>query len=167
MRMIKDKRIVYGLSVLGVFAVAVLLLFNLLSSERKKLILLKEQRKEMMILSNEFMSLRQRLQAVEGKKDISNVQGIIQAVDEIFSSLGLRDKVKTVKPAGKKETKDGFEEEADVFIEKVSMNQMLNIFHRIENAPIILTVERATIKKSFENPELLNVTLVLSFLKKK
>jgi hypothetical protein len=165
--MIKDKRIVYGLSVLGVFAVAVLLLFNLLSSERKELILLKEQRKEMMILSNEFMSLRQRLQAVEGKKDISNVQGIIQAVDEIFSSLGLRDKVKTVKPAGKKETKDGFEEEADVFIEKVSMNQMLNIFHRIENAPIILTVERATIKKSFENPELLNVTLVLSFLKKK
>lgn len=167
MRIIRDKRIVYGLSGLVVFLAAVLLLFNLLSSERKELKLLKEQRKEMLMLSDEFMFLRQRLQAVEGKRNISNVQGIVQAVDEIFSSVGLRDKVKAVKPAGKKETKEGVEEEADVSVEKMSMNEMLNIFYRIENAPMILTVKRATIKKSFENPELLNVTMVLSFLKAK
>jgi hypothetical protein len=32
---------------------------------------------------------------------------------------------------------------------------------------MILTVKKATIKKSFENPELLNITLSLSFLKTK
>lgn len=121
----------------------------------------------MMLLKDEFLSLRQRINFVEGKKNLSNVQGIVQAVDEVFSSVGLRDKVKTVKSAGKRDTRDGFEEEADISVEKVSMNEMANIFYRIERAPMALTIKKATIKKSFESPELLNLTLVLSFLKAK
>ena len=65
------------------------------------------------------------------------------------------------------EVKDGFEEEADISVEKVTMNEMVNIFYRIENAPMILTVKKASIKKSFDNPELLNISLILSFLKPK
>jgi hypothetical protein len=84
-----------------------------------------------------------------------------------FLSVGLRDKVKTVKSAGKRELKEGTEEDADISIEKVSMNEMVNIFYKIENAPMILIIKKATIKKSFENPELLNITLSLSFLKTK
>jgi hypothetical protein len=129
--------------------------------------LLKDQRKEMVMLGDEFSALRQRIDAVEGKKNLANVQGINQAVDEVFSSIGLRDRVKGIRSTGTKETKDGIEEEADVSIEKISMNEMLNMFYRIENAPMILTVRKATIKKSFENPELLNITLILSFLKMK
>jgi len=37
----------------------------------------------------------------------------------------------------------------------------------IEHAPMILTVRKVTVKQSFENPELLNITLMLSFLKTK
>jgi hypothetical protein len=91
----------------------------------------------------------------------------VQAVDEVFSSIGLRDKVKTVKSTGKRETRDGFEEEADISIEKVTMNEMVNILYRIERAPMVLTIKKATIKKSFESPELLNLMLVVSFLKAK
>ncbi len=140
---------------------------NFLLSERRELKQLADQRKEMMLLKDEFLSLRQRINLVEGKKNLSNVQGIVQAVDEVFSSIGLRDKVKTVKSTGKRETKNGFEEEADISIEKVSMNEMVNILYKIERAPMILTIKKATVKKSFESPELLNLTLVVSFLKTK
>ena len=136
-------------------------------SERKELKELKERRGEMVSLKDEFLSLRQKVNAAESKKGLSNVQGIVQAVDEVFSSLGLRDKLKTVKSTGKRETKDGFEEEADIYIEKVSMNEMANIFYRIGNAPMVLTVKKATIKKSFDSPEFLNINIVLSFLKAK
>jgi hypothetical protein len=95
------------------------------------------------------------------------VQGVLQAVDEVFSSVSLKDKVKTVKNTGKRETKDGIEEEADVSVEKVTMNEMVNIFYRIDHAPMILTVKKVTVKQSFENPELLNIILMLSFLKTK
>jgi general secretion pathway protein M len=147
--------------------IAVTLAVGQLSAERKELKLLTEQRKEMLGLKDEFLSLRERVSGVEGKKNLTNVQGAVQAVDEVFSSAGLKDKLKTVKASGKREVKDGFEEEADITIEKVSMNEMVNIFYRIENAPMILTIRKATIKKSFENPELLNISLVLSFSKPK
>src|SRR4030042_322704 len=112
---------------------------NQLASAKKELQQLKDQRKEIMMLHDEYVSLKQKIDAVESRKNLTNVQGIIQAVDEVFSSTGLKDKVKTVKATGKRESKDGSEEEADVYIEKVTMNETVNIFYRIENAPMGLT----------------------------
>jgi hypothetical protein len=165
--LVKDRRIQIALGCLIAFVLVVMFGVHLLSSERKELNHLKEQRKEMMLLKDEFISLRQRINVVESKKNLSNTQGIVQAVDEVFLSVGLKDKVKSVKSTGKREVKDGFEEEADIYIEKVSMNEMINIFYRIGNAPVILTIKKAAIKKSFENPELLNISLALTFLKTK
>lgn len=165
--MLKDKRFIYISSGLLGFIIIIAIAINLLSAESRELRLLKEQRKEMLIIENEFLSLKQKIDAVEGKKNLSSVQGIVQAVDEIFLSIGLKDKIKTVKPTVSRDVKDGFEEEADLYIEKVSMNEMVNIFYRIGDAPMILTIKKAAIKKSFENPELLNITLTLSFLKSK
>lgn len=165
--LLKDKRIIYGLSGLVVFIIALTLAVNLLSSERKELRLLKEQREEILMLKDDFLSLKQRIDIVEGKKNLSNVQGVVQAIDEVFLPIGLKDKIKTVKSTGRREIKDGFEEEADLQIEKVNMNEMINIFYKIENSPMVLTIRRIAIKKSFENPELLNIALTLSFLKAK
>lgn len=165
--MLKDKRFIYISSGLLGFIIIIAIAINLLSAESRELRLLKEQRKEMLIIENEFLSIKQKIDAVEGKKNLSSVQGIVQAVDEIFLSIGLKDKIKTVKPTLSRDVKDGFEEEADLYIEKVSMNELVNIFYRTGNAPMILTIKKAAIKKSFENPELLNITLTLSFLKSK
>jgi uncharacterized protein YpmB len=165
--LLKDKRFIYISSGLLGFIIIIAIAINLLSAESRELRLLKEQRKEMLIIENEFLSLKQKIDAVEGKKNLSSVQGIVQAVDEIFLSIGLKDKIKTVKPTVSRDVKDGFEEEADLYIEKVSMNELVNIFYRTGNAPMVLTIKKAAIKKSFENPELLNITLTLSFLKSK
>jgi hypothetical protein len=164
---LKNKRFISVLSVFIVFIIIISLAIRLLSSEKRELKLLREQQKEMIIVKDEFLSLKQRIDAVESKKNLSNVQGIVQAVDEVFLSIGLKDKVKTVKSTGRRDMKDGFEEEAELQIEKVSMNEMVNIFYKIENAPMVLTIKKASIKKSFENPELLNIILTLSFLKAK
>lgn len=165
MNIFKDKRTMYLVSVLALFLLLAVLGMQKLSSQTKELQRLREQRREMAMLKDEFVSLQQKIQTVESRKKLANVQGVLQAVDEVFSSLSLKEKVKTIKSTGRRETKDGIEEEADVSVEKVTMNEMLNILHRIEHAPMILTVRKVAIKQSFENPELLNVTLMLSFLK--
>jgi len=165
MNIFKDKRKMYLVSVLALFLLLAVLGVQKLSSQTKELQRLREQRREMAMLKDEFVSLQQKIQTVESRKKLANVQGVLQAVDEVFSSLSLKEKVKTIKSTGRRETKDGIEEEADVSVEKVTMNEMLNILHRIEHAPMILTVRKVAIKQSFENPELLNVTLMLSFLK--
>jgi uncharacterized protein YoxC len=157
---------------LGAFALILIILtifliyaVHLLSSERKELKLLREERKEMLSLKHEFTTLSHRINALEMKKDISHVSGIMEATDDVFSSLGLKDKMKTVKSLGAREVNEGLKEEADIYIEKVTMNEMVNIFYTIEHSPMVLTVEKATIKKSFEDPELLNISLTLSFFR--
>jgi uncharacterized protein YlxW (UPF0749 family) len=165
--LLKNRRIISFSAVLISFLILAALGIKMLSSQTKELHQLQEQRKEMAVLRDEFLSLQQKFQTVENRKNLTNVQGVLQAVDEVFSSVGLKDKVKTVKNTGKRETKDGIEEEADVSVEKVTMNEMLNIFYRIDHAPMILTIKKVTVKQSFENPEILNITLMLSFLKTK
>jgi len=165
--LLKNRRIISFSAVLISFLILAALGIKMLSSQTKELHQLQEQRKEMAVLRDEFSSLQQKFQTVENRKNLTNVQGVLQAVDEVFSSVGLKDKVKTVKNTGKRETKDGIEEEADVSVEKVTMNEMLNIFYRIDHAPMILTIKKVAVKQSFENPELLNITLMLSFLKTK
>lgn len=164
---LRNRRLLYIASGLIIFIIISAFGMNQLASAKKELQQLKDQRKEIMMLHDEYVSLKQKIDAVESRKNLTNVQGIIQAVDEVFSSTGLKDKVKTVKATGKRESKDGSEEEADVYIEKVTMNETVNIFYRIENAPMVLTIKKATVKKAFENPELLNISLSLSFLKTK
>jgi hypothetical protein len=163
----KEKRVFYFVSVLISLLIFVFLGMQKLSSQTKELQRLRDQQREMAVLKDEFLTLQQKIKTVENRKNLANVQGVLQAVDEVFSSLSLKDKVKTVKSIGKSETKDGIEEDADVSVEKVTMNEMLNIFYRIEHAPMILSVRKITIKQSFENPELLNINLMLSFLKAK
>jgi len=165
--LLKNRRIISFSAVLISFLILAALGIKMLSSQTKELHQLQEQRKEMAVLRDEFLSLQQKIQTVENRKNLTNVQGVLQAVDEVFSSVGLKDKVKTVKNTGKRETKDGIEEDADVSVEKVTMNEMVNIFYRIDHAPMILTIKKVTVKQSFENPELLNITLMLSFLKTK
>lgn len=166
-KLLKDKRLIYISSGLILFVVIAVSGMNLLSSEQKELKLLNDHRKEMLILKDEYLSLKKRVDSAESSEDLSSAQGIVQAADEVFQSIGLKDKVKTVKSTNRRDMKEGIEEEAEFLIEKVSMNEMVNIFYKIENAPMILIIKKAAIKKSFENPELLNISLTLSFLKMK
>jgi len=150
---------------IGVLIVLGILSANALSSAKTELANLRVQQKEMSLLKEEFASLKNRMDSLKDRRSLTKIGGIVQAVDEVFATSGLKDKIKSVKPVGRREIKDALEEEAEVQIEKVNMNEMINIFYKIENTPMILSIKKAAIKTSFENPELLNITTTLSLVK--
>lgn len=164
---IKNKIIIVIFAIF-LFTISFLYLgLKLISSERNRLELLKEQRTKMVSLCNEYLDKKQRVEISENKKNITNIKSIIQAVDELFQYASLKNKLKSIKTAGLRETKEGIIEEADINIEGINMNELVNILYRIENSPMTLVITRVMIKKSFENPELLNLSITLSFLKPK
>ncbi|MCK7504932.1 MAG: hypothetical protein MZV70_13200 [Desulfobacterales bacterium] len=77
-------------------------------------------------------------------------------------TLGIKGKMKALKVTGRKEIRDGHEESAEVRFEKMTMNEVVNVLYAIDHAPVTVSVKRVTMKKSFENPELLDVTMTLS-----
>ncbi|MDP2167883.1 MAG: hypothetical protein Q8J64_06090 [Thermodesulfovibrionales bacterium] len=142
-------------------------LFNYSSSLKREVTDLKARQKELIALKDEYQSLKGRVDTVEGKKSLTKVEGIVSAVDEVFQSIGLKQSLKSVKPTAQRELADSVEEEAEIQIEKVGMNEMVNIFHKFDTAPMLITVKKTTIKTSFDNPSLLNITITASLIKPK
>jgi len=166
LRLKADRRLLIAGGI-AVSVILCILLINVSLSSKKDLVNLKAQQKELLSIKDDFLSLKNRIDTVENKKSLTKIEGIVQAADEVFLPLGLKRKVKSVKPTGTKDLKETIEEEAEVQVEKVDMNEMVNIFHKIENSPMILSVKKTTIKTSFENPTLLDITMTIALVKPK
>jgi len=166
LRLMADRRLLIAGGI-AVSVILCILLINVSLSVKRDLGNLKAQQKEFLSIKDEFLSLKNRIDTVENKKSLTKIEGIVQAADEVFMPLGLKRKVKSVKPTGTKDLKETIEEEAEVQVEKVDMNEMVNIFHKIENSPMILSIKKTTIKTSFENPTLLDITMTIALVKPK
>jgi general secretion pathway protein M len=164
---LKADRNVFTISGIILLLIVCVILFEVSLSLKREHDTLGSQQKEMLLLAGEYAGLKNTVTSVETKKSPTKVEGIVQAVDEVFKSMGLGQKVKSVKSTGTREKKFASEEEAEVSIEKVTMNEMVNILFRIENAPMILSVRKTSIKTAFDNPSLLNITMTVSLIKPK
>lgn len=122
---------------------------------------------EMQTLSADYKEIKERMSALDKRKALTKASGTTQASDNLLASLGLKGKMKSLKALGNRELPGGSEETAEIYLEKVSMNELVNIFYSIENAPMPISIKKTNIKKSFEKPELLDITITISFFSEK
>lgn len=149
------------LAVLGLY-ILIIPVFILETASKKEATRLKTRLNEIRLLDSEYKVLKRRIDTLEERKSLTRVSGIAQALDDILASLGLKGKMKSMKVLGSREIKGATEESAEAQLEKVTMNELVNILYKIEDAPMILSIKKTIIKKSFEKPELLDVTLTLT-----
>lgn len=160
---VKDKSSRLPLTALCVFILLIpVFIFNKISrSESDKL---SAKQNELSALSGEYKSLKEQLDAFEQKKSQTKTVGAAQALEDTLFSLNLKGKLKSVKVTGSREIKGAQEEIAEAVMEKMTLNELVNLFYRLENGPTRLTVRKINIKKSFENPELLNLSMTVALL---
>lgn len=137
-------------------------------ASKKEVNSLKTKIGELSVLSGEYRSIKERVDIIEKRASIQKANGIAHAVDNIFSSLGVKGKVKSIKSVGTRDIKDGItEERADILLEKVSMNELVNVLHRLEDGAAMLSIKKIYLKKSFERPDLLDVTITAALFARK
>ncbi len=94
---------------------------------------------------------------------LTKTASVAQAIGDISRALGMAGKVKSIKGTGTRKTQTQMSEEtAEIQVEKLTINETVQLIHQIENAPMILAMKTVVIKKSFEKPELLDVTMTVS-----
>ena len=156
------KKIVIVVVLIGLY---ILIIPNLLweRTAEKELSELTAKYHEFSTLTDKYRSLRASVNAIEQKRTLTKTNSITQAIGDISLSLGIKEKMKSIKLTGTKKVMDQISEEsAEIQMEKLNMSELVHLFFKIENAPMILAVKRVIIKKSFENPELLDVTMAVS-----
>ena len=142
--------------------------FMLERSSKKGLDTLRTRLREFSSLSSDYKALKGQTDSIEQRTSLTRTAGVASALDDILSSLGVKGKMKSVKVTGTREIKGAMTEEtSEIQIEKVNMNELVNVIHKTENAPMILSIKKVMIKKSFERPELLDVTMSISLFTRK
>jgi len=162
---------------LAALLAANLVLLGALSSARDRQASSSTASEEALSMRDEVLMLKGKVRALETRAGVTNVKGIVQAVQELTDPMGVGGKVKSVKLLGRSSNGGGdtalvaegggrlFEERADVALEGVTMNEMVNLFYAMDSAPMLLIVRRAEIKPSFGAPDLLDITITLSFIR--
>jgi hypothetical protein len=123
---------------------------------------LRSKQQEFQRLAAELRSLKT---AVDGFEQRSPVPAgtATQTVSDLLNLPGTKARTKSIKSLGTKEAGDRQKEEnIEVQIEKLTLNELINICYRIEQTPGRIVLKSAQIKRSFESPELLEATLMLS-----
>jgi hypothetical protein len=144
------------------------LLFAVGSGYKKELKSVQAKMSEFITLSEEYKTLKAYMDKIEQKTMQPKTAGLIQIVNDMAGSLGIKGKIKSIKASGSREAANFFlEESGEVVIERLTMNEMVNLFYTIDNASVMLSIKQVRIKKSFENPDMLDVNLTLSVYNKK
>ncbi len=125
---------------------------------------LKNQLTEMQMLREELIHIKDIVESKEKKIGLTEVSGVVSALEQMLNSLGLEAKV--IKPLEKKRIKEFKEEDAELQIENIDLNKIVNLLYRIENSPVPIKIKNATIKTTFENPNIFILNLTASLISK-
>ncbi len=145
----------------AVFSFIVLISVNKLEKEALEL---KDQLKNMQMLKKELTYINEIVSSREKKIGLTQTDGIVSVMEQILDSLEI--KAKVIKPMGKKKTREYMEEDSELQIDSIDLNEIVNLFYKIENSPFPVKIKSVAIKTRFENSNIFTLNLTASLISK-
>jgi hypothetical protein len=144
-----------------IFTITILVSSN--DTEQKNKVL-RAQLAEMESLRDDLVNTKDIVESKEKKIGLTEVTGVVSALEGILNSLGVEAKV--IKPLEKNIKGEFSEEDAELTIEDIDLNRLVNFLYFIENSPMPLKIKDVDIKSTFENPDKFILHLTASLIDK-
>ncbi|MFQ5464603.1 MAG: hypothetical protein ACE5EI_01610 [Thermodesulfobacteriota bacterium] len=93
-------------------------------------------------------------------------EGAIAAMEEIARTVGASGGLTSIKPLGGRTTSGYTEKDFEVKLERVDLNQVVNLLYLTENSRTLLVIKEFSMKDRFDEPELLDITLKITHVTK-
>jgi len=144
-----DKRakiIIAGAALLIIF-----LIFMVFLDIKKKINYRKvmEQYNEMLVLGDEFSRLQAQTDKIEDRIGLSVHENLSIIMEKLISTIGVRDKMKNIKPFGAGQNGDYSIQQAEVIFDGLDLNELVNLFYAIYTTPKGLFITSFNIKRDF------------------
>ncbi len=120
------------------------------------------QLEEINSLSGGLIKIKHLVETREKKLNSGRNKGVVTILDEILDSLKLQ--AGKLKPSDKKRVNDYTEENAELEINRLDLNEVVNLLHRIESSPSPMKVKSVNIQPVFDNNDLFIINLTVSLL---
>lgn len=159
-----DRYILIALTAVILAVIFLFITFISANNLERKNEKLKEQLTEMHVLNEELINIKDIVESKEKKIGLTKTSGVVSTLEQMLKNLGLS--AKEIKPLEKKKVKEFTEEAAELEIEDIDLNKIVNLLYKIENSPVPLKIKSATIKTTFENPDKFILKLTTSLISK-
>lgn len=164
-KFILNDRLILSTAIIGVILIVITVITFASSGKlEKKNRSLHNQLNEMKRMKEELAELRELVDTREKKIGLTEVNGVVSALEEMLDGLGVE--AKSIKPLEKRKSGEFTEESAELRIESIDINTIVNLLYKVDNSPVPLKVKDASIRSMFENPDMFILSLTASLIGK-
>ena len=153
----------------GYCIAALLFLAIFYSALQDRIVKLEKKRISREADLTEMMLLKQRhREASAGAQKLSNRLSAVtvdDSVAKLIEEIGIKGKNSQIKPLKGEERPGIVEDAAEVKIEGLSANEMVNLLHRLEKGVKPVVIKKANLKTRYDDPAKLDITLNIALLK--
>lgn len=166
-RMIKLLLLSDKHSMILLLAIAVVIIMTITVSvnsrdARKRNESLKAQLIELNSLGAGLIDMKELVNAKERKIGLTKESGVVSRLESILKSMRLE--ARALKPMQVNRINEFTEEDAELEIQNIDLNGIVNMMYQINNAPAPMKIKSASIKSTFEDPDKFTLKLTASLI---
>ncbi|MBI5675492.1 MAG: hypothetical protein HZC48_06680 [Nitrospirae bacterium] len=159
---LNDRRSIILLSAIAVVIIITITVSIKSRDARKRNDSLKAQLTELESLGTGLIEMKEIVNAKERKIGLTKESGVVSRLESILKTIGLE--ARALKPMQVKRINELIEEDAELEIQNIDLNGIVNLMYQINNAPAPMKIKSASIKSTFEDPDKFILKLTASLI---
>ncbi len=117
-------------------------------------------------LRTEYLLKKSLLERLRRKAYGAESRSIVAICETLGKEAGVGQRIVSLKPLGEKVQSGYVESAAELRLESVKLDELVNLLYMIENHRLMLVIKDFRLKSRFDNPDLIDVTMQLARLRK-
>ena len=160
----EKKKLFVSAGIFALLFVAVLVLQASVNNAQKRLVLMKSVYSEMSGNRAALISMSEETKALKARAAESKNGNFVSEMEKTAAEFGLSKGLKKINFVTHKEDGRFRADDYELKIEGVDVNTAVNFIYRISNTGFLVKVRKCSMTVSFENPGLLNISILVSHI---
>lgn len=160
----EKKQLLVVAGILVLLLIAVFVLRAGMNDAQKRLVLMESVYAEMSGNRAGLLAMSEQTKALKARAAESKNRNFVSEMEKTAAEFGLSKNLKKVTFITHREDARFRGDDYELKIEGVDINTAVNVIYRIANAGVLVKVKKCSLSVSFENPTLLNISLLVSHI---
>jgi len=160
----EKKKLLVAVGILATLFIAVLVLRAGVSGAEKRLALMESVYAEMSGNRVGLISMSEETKALKARAAESKNRNFVSEIEKTAIEFGLSKNLKKINFITHREDARFKGDDYELKLEGVEINTAVNFIYRISTAGVLVKVKKCSLSVSFENPTLLNISLLVSHI---
>lgn len=158
------KKLLIFAGILAALFIAVVVFNAALNKAQKRLVIMESVYTEMTGNRAGLIAMAEETKKLKARAGESRNSNFVSEMEQTAAEFGLAKGLKKINLVAHKEDGKFRGDDYELKIEGVDINTAVNFIYRISNSGILVNFKKCSMTVSFENPDLLNISLLVSHI---